>query len=308
MLESKKRRLIIIAGAIGLLVFLVAGLKTFTYVQYDAGFCTSCHIMDDAYVKWSDSVHSKVTCHECHANDIAANLRQLWMYWTNPPDKPVHRPELENSICYECHRTEGQSDEYPDTDPQWEHVMAEAGHKQHVDIVKIQCVRCHATSLHSFAPPSEICVECHKDESLEKTGMDEHCTACHAFKAINRKSLLPTRAECLGCHEEMQIGEEIFPDANGTGDEKPLMHWDCGKCHKPHTKMIPDSKQCRTECHAEKLTASDIHEVGEHGTCTACHKPHTWRITTAAPCLECHDERENDEEHTEGEVCVECHQ
>ena len=31
---------------------------------------------------------------------------------------------------------------------------------------RIQCIRCHSTSLHKFVPPEEICKQCHKEKSL----------------------------------------------------------------------------------------------------------------------------------------------
>jgi uncharacterized OB-fold protein len=295
-----------VAGVLGLSGFLVGGVSTYNYVQHDADFCTSCHIMDDAYTRWSGSVHSQVTCHECHVPNIADNLRQLWVYWTDPPDKPGHAPEMQNSTCYRCHRQYTEDEPAPEDTPGWQHVLDEAGHAKHVGVEHIQCIRCHSTSLHKFVPPEEICKQCHKHESLAKTSMDEHCTACHVFKAQARESLLPTRADCLECHKEMQVTEEIFPEASDTGEAESVMHWDCRECHKPHTAIVLEAGQCR-ECHEEVLDGSELHSVEEHAECLDCHKPHVWKVTQATPCLECHEDKA-DEDHNEGSFCGECHE
>ncbi|MDF1562725.1 MAG: cytochrome c3 family protein [Deltaproteobacteria bacterium] len=302
---GRTARIVVLVGAA---VFALIGWRTYSYVQHDPTFCTSCHIMDDAYDKWAGSVHQQVTCHECHANDIQANLRQLWVYWTEPPEKPQHRPEVENSTCYECHRVGGAAGDHDagkNEDPNWKHVLAESGHAWHVTKQRIQCIRCHSTSVHQFVPPSQVCVECHKHENLEKTSMDEHCTSCHAFKAINRESLKPARSDCLGCHEEMQVSAEVFPKHVEEAKDAP-MAWDCGKCHKPHTKPKLESADCKG-CHQEKLKDSDLHAVADHDVCTNCHLPHSWYPDVPKTCqAECHSDKT--EEHTEGNVCTDCHE
>ena len=145
--------LLVVAG-IGVLTVLSASYATYDYVQHDPDFCTSCHIMDDAYALWADSTHSEVTCHACHTPDLAANLRQLWVYLTDPPEKPTHRPEVENAVCYECHRTNGDNGHVHEG---WENVLEQTGHAEHVGVQKIQCVRCHSTSLHYFEAPADLC-------------------------------------------------------------------------------------------------------------------------------------------------------
>jgi len=289
----------------GILVVTLAGWRTYSYVQHDPAFCTSCHIMDSAYTKWSESVHSKITCHECHSPNLQSNLRQLWVYWTEPPDKPRHRPEVENSTCYNCHRLRGAEGDIDagNGDPNWQHVLAESGHAEHVGKQRLQCVRCHSTSLHKFVPPSEICTTCHKHETLEKTKMVQHCTSCHKFKALKRDSLRPEREDCLECHKKMQVSTEAFPDKLPDGSDAP-MHWACRECHKPHTKPKLDASDCKA-CHEKDLGKVKLHSIEDHDTCTDCHKPHAWKPEVPKACMECHDDK--GEEHTEGNGCLDCH-
>lgn len=295
----KKRGLIISVAAVAVVGFGWIGFSTYQYIQHDPSFCTSCHIMDEAYGRWSESVHSVIDCHACHTPNLKANLRQLYMYWTNPPEKPRHAPELENSVCYKCHHT--GDPEHPEATlagEQWREVLAEAGHQEHVKVQRIQCIRCHSTSLHKFVPPTEICKECHTRLNLGDSRMsDHHCLSCHSFKATGRESLRPIREDCLKCHKAMHVGTESFPESGAP------MHWDCRQCHKPHDKQFLDVEDCKG-CHASQIENSPIHAVATHTTCTQCHKPHTWKIDPKTSCMECHAGRE---EHAFGNACNMCH-
>jgi hypothetical protein len=296
---ASRKRILLITGAVVLVIAVGwTGFSTYHYVQHDPGFCTNCHIMTDAFDRWEESVHNQIECHACHAPDLGANLRQLWVYWTEPPEAPRHAPELENSVCYECHHT-GDT-EHPEATPkdqQWREVLAEAGHAEHVGKQRIQCIRCHSTSLHAFVPPSEICASCHKHNTLANSGMAQHCTSCHPFKAID-DGLLPHRSECLNCHEHLDVGGVPFPDGEGVP-----MHWDCAKCHKPHSKSFIDSEDCRS-CHAAAIAESEIHKNPAHGECLNCHSPHIWRLESRSNCERCHADRD---EHYPGVSCSNCH-
>ncbi len=283
------------------IVFALTGYKVYDYTQHDPAFCTSCHIMDEAYEKWADSVHSDITCHDCHRPNLKSNLNQLYVYLTDPPEKPRHKPELENSICVRCHHTNGGKTEGQVSGlGHWQAVLAEAGHQEHVGKQKIQCIRCHSPSLHDFEPQQQLCEECHKHTTLEKSAMDQHCTVCHKFKAVGREGLRPNRDDCLECHQFMQVGSEIFPD----GGESAMMHWDCKECHKPHTKPLMSDDDCR-ECHEIQLAESAIHTVASHSECLSCHRPHSWKVNHESTCMICHAGKE---EHAIGNACNDCHQ
>lgn len=280
----------------------VSAYATFDYTQNNPRFCTSCHIMDDAFQRWSKSEHSKESCHACHPADLGANLRQLYVYATNPPDKPRHGAEVENHVCFNCHRVDGDEEAKIPAEEKWKDVLAESGHTEHVKKQKIQCVRCHSTSLHSFSPPEDLCTSCHKHTKMVGNSMDAHCTSCHAFTATERKSLLPARSDCLTCHADMQVHAEVFPEAEKKTDSP--MQWECGRCHKPHTQMALAYRDCEG-CHADAIAKSDIHKVKAHYQCMGCHKPHLWKVTTQEPCLVCHKGKEK---HADGEVCASCHE
>ncbi len=301
MRKIKMAPLAITLIAVSAIVIALTGYKVYDYTQHDPAFCSNCHTMDEAYEKWAESVHVGITCHDCHRPNLKSNLHQLYVYMTDPPDKPRHKPELENSICTRCHNVEGEPAEGSVAGMgHWQAVLAEAGHQEHVGKQKIQCIRCHSPSLHHFEPEQELCTECHKHTTLEKTAMDQHCTLCHKFKATGREDLRPVREDCLECHQFMQIDAEIFPD---DGESSP-MHWDCKACHKPHSKPLLGEEDCR-ECHEPQLADSAIHSVASHSQCLTCHRPHSWKIDHTASCMSCHSDKE---EHSVGMACNTCHQ
>ncbi len=290
-----------IALMVVLAVVSLAGYKTYDYVQHDPAFCINCHIMDEAYDKWSDSVHSEITCHDCHIPKLSSNIKQLYVYLTDPPEKPRHRPELENSICVRCHNSEpGAVSDDEKGNGHWQAVMAEAGHREHVGKQKIQCIRCHSTSLHQFEPPEKICQECHKHTTLEESVMDQHCTSCHQFRAVEREHLRPQRQDCLECHRWLQVSAEIFPDDGEHGS----MHWECSECHKPHSKPLMGRADC-LQCHESQLEESPLHGPEAHAECTSCHQPHGWQVNPETSCMMCHGNRA---EHADGIACNVCHQ
>lgn len=245
-----------------LLVVVGAGLyKGYDYVQHDARFCQSCHIMEAPFQKWSTSPHHLVTCHQCHQQTTRQSLEQVWFYLTQRPDAVVHHPELNYKVCAQCHLSE---------DPQWKLVGETAGHKVHFEKAGIDCLDCHMGGVHEFLRPVEACLNCHPDKKEEpgKKMSFMHCTDCHSFLA-KQTDLLPLRATCLGCHKHLKVGHESFPET------APMATFDCSVCHKPHEKLRPDKEVC-FECHAD--AAGDHHGRSADSSCADCHKPHTWSV------------------------------
>ena len=54
-----------------------AGLMGWNYVTHDNGFCTGCHVMGPAFVKFTQSEHSQLECHDCHQQPITASMRTI---------------------------------------------------------------------------------------------------------------------------------------------------------------------------------------------------------------------------------------
>lgn len=240
-------------------IFIISGYNVQHYIQHNPRFCLSCHTMDSAFKLWSESGHNKIECHACHEPDLASNLHQLWFYAVRRPEEVVKHASVKHEVCETCHSTDR-------TESKWNKILETPGHRVHVGDKKIECVQCHAISIHRFKPQEDLCQGCHKSISLKAAGtMSEmHCMECHPFLAKDSKrSLRPDRAACLECHQDTRVKSEDFP-------ENAPMHWDCRECHKPHTQLKMPAAGC-LECH------DDAHKHdAKHAQCIECHKPHSW--------------------------------
>ncbi|MBI2982324.1 MAG: hypothetical protein HYY44_08590 [Deltaproteobacteria bacterium] len=213
---SRRGKVIAAIGFISMILFGAAVYRSYDYVQHDARFCQSCHIMQKPFQKWSTSPHHLVTCHRCHQQTLGASLHQVWFYVTKRPDQVVHHPTLDHKVCAQCHLSD---------DPQWKLIGETAGHKVHFEKNGIDCLDCHMGGLHEFLRPVEICINCHADktEGVGKRMAFVHCTDCHSFLA-KKEELKPGRKTCLECHSKIELGHKKFPEEN------------CSECHKPHAR------------------------------------------------------------------------
>ncbi|MGK5085712.1 hypothetical protein WDW37_20680, partial [Bdellovibrionota bacterium FG-1] len=288
--KGRDLKILLIAGSILGLTGLVIAWRGFHYIEHDPKFCTSCHTMGAAFTLWEKSAHKNVECHACHKADIASNLHQLWFYTTRRPDEVSKHAFVDKSTCLSCHTKEGNKSK-------WNQIMETGGHKFHVGQRNIECIQCHAVSVHKFRPKEDLCVGCHKTTTLAAAGKmaEMHCLQCHNFTVADAKmTLRPDRSACLECHESMKIKQEVFP-------KDAPMQWACGECHKPHKKMIIGKNDCKG-CHAD--VKKGIHSISSHTECLDCHKPHAWKIKDRKTCEACHSDREK---HNPGVICAECH-
>jgi len=289
------RALSLLAAVAGVLGLAAAGgsYRAYRYIEHDPKFCLSCHTMNSAFSLWEKSGHKNIECHTCHAPDVVSNLHQLWVYATRRPDEVVKHAEVDRSICEKCHTGGGNASK-------WNHVVETPGHRVHVGKERIECIQCHAMSVHRFVPPKETCATCHKKVTLAAAGSmaEMHCLQCHPFLADDSKRpLKPDRAACLDCHERRRVAGEIFP-------AKAPMKWDCGRCHKPHEKLNIARADCFS-CH--NTMTEGVHRMKAHANCLDCHKPHGWS-TTEASCSSCHAAIVPAKHHaTPSKSCKDCH-
>jgi len=281
--------------AIGLLlviaVFALTGMygsyRLYSYTQDDPVFCRSCHTMEKAWDLWSTSVHNQVNCHNCHESNPVESLQQVVEYATTQPNQVSKKANVSDEACKKCHET---------NDPQWTQVASTAGHKVHAEVNGISCLKCHSTSLHQFEPPKDICLTCHSDKRAKMTNMTGlSCTDCHNFNR-NGGSLLPTRQDCLDCHQKQGSKEASWPT------DAP-MQLECSQCHQTHKQAQPQAS-CQT-CHQGQENKGK-HSVAAHQAagCTTCHQPHEWKVTERDTCTTCHKDKV---QHNQGAFCGSCH-
>lgn len=314
--------------------------RMWDYTQNDPNFCTSCHLMDDAFGRWQQSGHKDVNCHTCHPGDIQSNLHQLWVTVMQGPTQVVKHAEVPAEICGGCHLS---------NDEKWKQIGETAGHKIHWGEHEIECVTCHAPEVHQFVPTDEMCAKCHADQVVGLTGMQkQHCTSCHNYLGTKSDSLIPTMDDCGRCHFDAKdsplkldvawhggfecsechpVHDPVAAVAAGAFGpqregravpcgqcheaqavplvEPPEAHQDCTTCHVPHAP--PDIEPRCRDCHEDK---SERLPVRDHHACTDCHLPHAPESTPAEICADCHRETETIIAATpvvEHQTCDACH-
>ena len=278
---------LVIAGAAGLSIY-----RTYDYVQHDNQFCMSCHIMEEPFERFARSAHRGLSCKACHQPTFFDRSQMALTQVIEQPDSIGVHAEVPNERCAECH-IEG--------DPErWRRIKGTVGHRVHLesddpDLEGLQCVECHSTSIHEFAPTRRTCGQagCHEDVDVQLGEMGNvtvHCVVCHDFTAPAAEAgtvaeeLRPQREECLSCH---QMRERVaIPENEPHGAN-------CATCHDPHSQTEPaEAVATCTEsgCHASPDTLSSFHHQAEGvelDRCTQCHTPHEFRAREEN-CLECH--------------------
>lgn len=293
---------------LGLILGTSIAYRVYDYTENDPDFCQSCHIMKTAWDRWATSEHRKVHCHACHQQSKLESLHQLWLTLVKRPKEVGPHAPVPPQVCAKCHLSH---------DPHWKQVAQTAGHKVHVEKEKIPCWRCHAKSIHRFRPPNEICQECHQKEHVEIAPMGRlHCTNCHPYLAT-QATLLPTRNDCLWCHQRQLTTQVLFKA------DSP-MQFECQACHNPHRKQSPTAA-CGT-CHGGRSQGSEVEaqqsqdvvlrlgavvQESTHPSCLTCHRPHTWKTEGNKRCLACHNPLPKVFGHVPGHrllQCDDCHQ
>jgi hypothetical protein len=302
---------LVLAGAVVAIALTVAtaGALTYDYVQHENAFCNSCHIMNDAYMRFAGSEHAQLGCHDCHRQPLTTSLRQLVLWVAERPEEiPPHSP-VPTDICAECH-LQWRPDTLWMTEEAWRNVGLTAGHMIHLesadpDLADIQCADCHGVNVHRFIPVESTCLSsgCHDGLEIQLGRMATapqafHCAGCHEFTAradslpslstetAARRVISPAMDQCYSCHEM----ERVLPREEVAAEPHEAA---CGLCHNPHTQLqvAEAAASCASAgCHdrAEELTPfhRGLH-VDVQADCTGCHTAHAFRVD-GSDCLSCH--------------------
>lgn len=295
----------VLAG-VGLLILVGVGAggyyayETYDYVQHDNDFCMSCHLMQQPYELFAESAHRGLGCKACHQpNLVQRSSMALAQIIENPEDISVHA-EVPNERCADCH-IEGDPEK-------WRLIANSAGHKAHFEsddpmLEGLQCVECHSTSVHEFAPIDRTCAQsgCHEDNTIQLGEMSDltiHCAACHTFVAPVvagdegeeilgsgvDAAILPDQEECLSCHVMRTLVEMPDPDPHDGV---------CAACHNPHEqeRSAEAVQSCANAgCHAAADTLTPFHRGMGPGVledCLYCHEAHDFEVN-GENCLDCH--------------------
>jgi hypothetical protein len=272
---------------------LFGGYKLYDYTEHNPKFCASCHIMDDAYAKWSESKHKEVNCHDCHQLPYTDRAMLVGSFLLKRPEvvPPRHgKIIVPYTICIGCHLQGPVADLHP--------IRKTTGHRKHFYDEGVECTQCHGTKLHEFLPEAGFCSRCHGDIKIHAKVMQGFdCLTCHDFLSRSTSTLIPDRSTCLACHQDMDP-QVFFP----TNLDAP-MQFNCNTCHDPHEKILPTADQC-LRCHRQ-VNRFGLHRVDYHQECASCHIRHVWKVTNREVCLNCHQDRRD---HRKGIRCDQCHE
>lgn len=266
-----------------LLVIAIPTIFIYDYTQNNPKFCTTCHLMNEAYDTWQTSAMHDLNCHNCHETDMITSLNHLYEVLVKKPQNVTKPIEIDNEVCVECHKSE---------DPQFPQISNTTGHKVHIygNGDDTECIECHGISLHVFQPPEEACFKCHEPEKIHVSEtMRADCLDCHQF-LVEEEDLIPQRANCLDCHEEKELVTISMPaDAH--------LNSTCTTCHNPHGQVTDiDCMECHT-------VDEGLHDISQHTNCTSCHVPHK-TPTIRETCESCHIDKVD---HYTPVHCTKCH-
>lgn len=301
-LVSRPRSVYAAAGGIAVLALfggVWAGFAGWSYVEHDNGFCTGCHVMGPSFVRFTESEHSELECHDCHQQSVFASMRQLYLWVAERPEDIGPHSPVPTGVCAACHLGEG-----PTVDESWERIASTQGHavhleSEHADLADVQCVTCHAPEVHRFAPAEETCGQsgCHVPAETQITlgemaGAETtfHCVGCHEFAApleSGASPLLPSLDECAACHERVDLIAELGAETDPHGAT-------CGSCHNPHDQPEAGAavESCTAAgCHDGNLAELTSFHRGLHhgilGECSTCHEAHGF-VVDGEDCQACH--------------------
>jgi len=240
---------------------IILAVRYYTYIQKNPDFCSSCHLMEEAYTAWKLSGHRNIVCQNCHQLGIIEQNRLLikFVFTTERKTPEPHGEATPWKTCVTCHWDEASQGAT--------HVTKSTGHARHIAVEKLVCKDCHQRTVHSFRPDKQACLRCHKDWKIHGVGMEEvSCLMCHPFSPKKPGRFIPDRERCLSCHRAS--GKTLFPE------KVPMARLNCYECHKPHNRIKPVDEDC-LRCHTrEVLDRKALHRSG--GKCVACHHPHRW--------------------------------
>lgn len=305
---STKAKVVIAA----FLVMFIAGgswgaYRLWDYKENNPTFCMSCHLMKEAFDKWSISEHKGVNCHECHHLTLMEqNQLLISLVLHNPKEVPARHGKIivPWNYCVKCHWE--TNDKFPNAIK----IYNSPGHAKHFFQEHVECSKCHGYRLHQFTAEPRFCVRCHPKNANVHGMSGFACLACHTDKTVN---LRPNRDKCLTCHGSKEQRDRIAAQPQTldtrhfhaspeeiaraskltTFPADGAMQFDCYKCHNPHGKLLPEAAADCLPCHR------NIKTTGKHGThldmglkCLDCHMPHRWKVPKemgkSAKCTKCH--------------------
>lgn len=319
--KKKKKRIILLAIAGFVLIFMIASVELTSHSK----FCASCHYMKPFYRSWETSSHEDVECSTCHyAPGVRSKIRakfegilQVGRYWSKLYLKSKPWAEIPDESCLRegCHDKrllEGQVN--------FNKIVFD--HKIHFTDLKrgkqLRCTSCHSQIVQGehITVTNSTCFICHFKESEHYPKISE-CNHCHERSTLvseetskyNHSIVFNSGFSCNKCHTHTIIGDGEVPRENcykchwetdrlNKFDETDLMHSthiyshkiECNQCHldiqHKITKDIDTIADCLT-CHTDSHKTQKILFTGEGGKGIAHSMPNIM-LEKGLSCKGCH--------------------
>ncbi len=268
-------------------------------------YCSSCKATEPAGKSWERSLHSTVSCTECHVPPGVVNaakwrtreLLNIWADHLNVPQVSNRGQRPGNANCLQCHNVEN--------------IPADNGvvrmpHESHVDLRNLTCADCHNQVAHpddgnrGDEVSMAVCSMCH-----EQATSTDQCDYCHLEEQeadVHPQDYLETHGQqaladpdsCLRCHHS----DASFCDpchANPTPD-----HFS-GDWRYTHNETAEEDPQGCTGCHGESF-CNECHQVQHPDDWPEVHGGIAEKSEEA--CLVCHPSSMCDRCHAQQGVTV----
>jgi hypothetical protein len=211
------------------------------------------------YMAWATSKHKDVTCESCHVPPTVAArsafaVTMLGEYYRSLVSSPGRLAVLKpptNASCTPCHV------DLVSVSPSGDLIIP---HRAHVDVLKMQCVKCHNYVVHeknakgTHTPPMIACLACHDGKQAKSA-----CVTCHTAKAAPDSH---KATDWVVVHPQQQAGG------------------DCAKCHAWTKNWCADCHLRRPTSHSADWRKGHAAAVKDHRNCETCH--------LASVCIRCH--------------------
>lgn len=253
--RARKRLMWLGLAVLALAVLVVAP----GYYASQPGYLARYPNLSAPYKAWATSKHKDVSCESCHVPPtITARLAhsatmvgQFYLSLVSPGRQLDAYPPPTNASCQGCHES------LISVSPSGDLIIP---HRAHVDVLGLQCVRCHSNLVHHpdaagrDIPLMAGCLTCHDGKQAKNT-----CTTCHTAKATPESH----RAANWDTIHPQEVGKV-----------------DCAACHAWTVNWCADCHARRPRSHTATWRVDHPLAVKTHRNCEVCH--------TGGFCIRCH--------------------
>jgi cytochrome c nitrite reductase small subunit len=156
-----KKRIVVIAVVLGVVVIGGVGAVGFWQYHEQPQFCATCHIMDPYLESWQASdlgahAHAEydVTCLECHEPTVEEQVNELVVYLQGDYEIPLRELKYPMEECLQCHE-HGTYEEIVETTADLVETVGANPHASHYG--EMECRLCHKMHKES----EDYCAQCH---------------------------------------------------------------------------------------------------------------------------------------------------